>query len=182
MRERGRASLIFVILGAALAAGGVAAGISVVMLRRAVANESTARGEEKREVVPIKFLYSLGELTVNLQEPGRYLRAGVELEVLAKGSPQSNPSEKAETSHSSEKEGEEGPSLPPLAAATKEELDAKRAKVLDATINELSSSSFRSLLTSEGKQELKARIRDAINPLLESGEVEEVYFTSFLVQ
>jgi Flagellar basal body-associated protein len=65
---------------------------------------------------------------------------------------------------------------------TKVELDKKRAKILDAVLSELSSSSFRQLLTPQGKRELKERIKRAVNRFLESGEVQEVYFTTFLAQ
>jgi len=171
----------FIVLAAALAAGAAAAGVSTLLMKRVVTNEPEK--PKKVEVVPVTFMYPLGEQIVNLVEPGRFLKVGIELEVLAKGSPEEG--EKALANHSSGGHGEgneSSPPLPPVAAATKAELDKKRAKILDAVLSELSSSSFRQLLTPQGKRELKERIKRAVNRFLESGEVQEVYFTTFLAQ
>jgi len=171
----------FIVLAAALAAGAAAAGVSTLLMRKVVTDEP--KKPEKVEVVPVTFMYPLGEQIVNLVEPGRFLKAGIELEVLAKGSPEEGG--KASANHSSGGHGEGSENfipLPPVAAATKAELDKKRAKILDAVLSELSSSSFRELLTPQGKRELKERIKRAVNRFLESGEVQEVYFTTFLAQ
>ncbi len=181
MRRAGRLPF-FIVLAAALAAGAAAAGISTFLVKQVVTPESSKT--QRVEIVPITFMYPLGEQIVNLIEPGRFLKVGIELEVLAKGSP--NSAEKnASSNHGSGGHGEgadaEKP-LPPVAAATKAELDEKRAKILDAVIEELSTSSFRELLTPQGKRNLRERIKKAINQLLTTGEVQHVYFTTFLAQ
>jgi flagellar basal body-associated protein FliL len=180
IRRSGRLPF-FIVLAAALAAGAAAAGVSTLLMKKVVADEP--KKPEKVEVVPVTFMYPLGEQIVNLIEPGRFLKAGIELEVLAKGSPEEG--EKALSNHRSgghSESAENSTPLPPVAAATKAELDKKRAKILDAVLSELSSSSFRELLTPQGKRELKERIKRAVNRFLESGEVQEVYFTTFLAQ
>ncbi len=180
MSRRGRVSILIVI-GAALGAGAVSAGISALMMRRVVA--PPPQGKEIK-VSPVTFLYPLGELTVNLREPGRYLKVSVELEVLAKGSPHlplGETTSAVSEGHKGEGTGGEKP-LPPLAAVVKGELDEQRAKVLDAVIEELSASSFRELLTPQGKRQLRQRIQKAVNGLMDSGQVQEVYFTSFIAQ
>lgn len=180
MRREGRLPL-FIVIAAAFGAGAAAAGVSTLLMKRVVHTEPPK--PQKVEIVPITFLYPLGEQIVNLTEPGRYLKVGIELEVLAKGSPEAV-GEKVTLGHESghgEGQGTERP-LPPVAAATKAELNEKRAKILDVVLEELSSSSFRELLTPKGKRNLRERIKRAVNQILQSGEVRAVYFTSFLLQ
>lgn len=177
MKEGGRVSLALVLL-VALGAGLLGGGAGVLLLRKA--HEGAPPPSAVAETKPVSFLYSLGELTVNLREPGRYLRVGVELEVLAKAAPQASPPAKEETKGHGE--GKEEVPLPPAALPCKAEMDQKRPKILDAVIEELSASSFPQLLTVRGKQDLRERIRKAVSRLLEGGEVQHVYFTSFLVQ
>lgn len=179
MKKAGRLPF-FVVLAAALAAGAAAAGVSTLLMRRVVKSETDA--PKKVEIVPVTFMYPLGEQIVNLIEPGRFLKVGIEIEVLAKGSPEER---EVTSNHGSGGHGENDenePKLPPVAASTKMELDKKRAKILDAVLSELSSSSFRELLTPRGKRELKERLKRSINRLLETGEVQQVYFTTFLAQ
>lgn len=179
MKKAGRLPF-FVVLAAALAAGAAAAGVSTLLMKRVVTNETDT--PKKVEIVPVTFMYPLGEQIVNLTEPGRFLKVGIEIEVLAKGSPEGH---EVTPNHSSGGHGENAenePKLPPVAASTKMELDKKRAKILDAVLAELSSSSFRELLTPQGKRELKERLKRSINRLLETGEVQQVYFTTFLAQ
>jgi len=182
MRRSGRLPFL-VVLAAALAAGAAAAGISTFLMKQVVSSENHSK-PQKVEVVPVTFMYPLGEQIVNLTEPGRFLKVGIELEVLAKGTPSSaegtNSPNKSAGGHGEGAESEKP--LPPVAAATKAELDEKRAKILDAVIEELSTSSFRELLTPQGKRDLRERIKKAVNRLLESGEVQHVYFTTFLAQ
>ncbi len=180
MRRSGRLPF-FIVLAAALGAGAAAAGVSTLLMNRMVPTEPSK--PQKVEIVPITFLYPLGEQVVNLVEPGRFLKVGIELEVLAKGSPEAVDAKEQKTSSGGhgEEAQEENP-LPPVAAATKAELDEKRAKILDAVIEELSASSFREVLTPQGKRQLRERIKRSVNRLLQSGEVQRVYFTSFLAQ
>ncbi len=180
MRKAGRLPF-FIVLAAALAAGAAAAGISTFLMRQVIPTSNSKA--PKIEIVPVTFMYPLGEQIVNLAEPGRFLKVGIELEVLAKGSPSSiegkNSLKERGEGHGTD---ENSKSLPPVAVATKAELDEKRAKILDAVIEELSKSSFRELLTPQGKRNLRERIKKAVNQLLETGEVQHVYFTTFLAQ
>ncbi len=181
MRKSGRLPF-FIVLAAALGAGAAAAGISTLLMKQVVTPESPKT--QKVEIVPVTFMYPLGEQIVNLVEPGRFLKVGIELEILAKGSP-SNAEQEKLSNHGSSGHGESeesGKPLPPVAATAKAELDEKRAKILDAVIEELSSSSFRELLTPQGKRNLRERIKKAISQILENGEVQHVYFTTFLAQ
>ncbi len=180
MRRSGRLPFL-IVLAAALAAGAAAAGVSTLLMKRVVNAEPSK--PQKIEIVPITFMYPLGEQIVNLSEPGRFLKVGIELEVLAKGSP-NDAGQKASANHGGgHGEGANAEKqLPPVAASTKAELDEKRAKILDAVIEELSRSSFRELLTPQGKRNLRERIKKAVNGLIESGEVQHVYFTTFLAQ
>lgn len=179
MKKTGRLPFL-VVLAAALAAGAAAAGISTFLMKRIISAQPSK--PQKVEIVPLTFMYPLGEQIVNLAEPGRFLKVGIELEILAKGST----SEVNAKALEGEKGHEEGTKtekpLPPPAAATKAELEEKRAKILDSVIEELSISSFRQLLTPKGKRDLRERIKRAINNLIESGEVQNVYFTTFLAQ
>ncbi len=181
MRRSGRLPF-FIVLAAALGAGAAAAGVSTLLMNRVVTNEPPK--PQKVEIVPVTFMYPLGEQTVNLIEPGRFLKVSIELEVLAKGSPESVGKAESSNSHGGGHGGEakEEKPLPPIAAATKAELDEKRAKILDAVLEELSASSFREVLTPQGKRALRERIKKSVNQLLTSGEVQHVYFTVFLAQ
>ncbi len=178
MRRSGRLPF-FIVLAAALGAGAAAAGVSTLLMNRMVPAEPSK--PQKVEVVPVTFLYPLGEQVVNLVEPGRFLKVGIELEILAKGSSEALDAKKTSGGGHGEEAQEEKP-LPPVAAATKAELDEKRAKILDAVIEELSASSFREVLTPQGRRQLRERIKRSVNRLLQSGEVQRVYFTSFLAQ
>jgi flagellar FliL protein len=55
-------------------------------------------------------------------------------------------------------------------------------EVRDAIILVISSRNSEELLKPEGKEKLKRDIRETLNGLLSSGEVEEIYFVDFVMQ
>lgn len=55
-------------------------------------------------------------------------------------------------------------------------------KIKDAIIRILSSKSSSEVLMSDGKEKLRGEIRDAVNEVLGSEEVTQVYFTEFIIQ
>ncbi len=67
-------------------------------------------------------------------------------------------------------------------AAVKEELEARLPQVRDAVIVLLSSKRLSDITGFEGKALLKDDIRMRVNDLVESGKVESVLFTEFVVQ
>ena len=67
-------------------------------------------------------------------------------------------------------------------AAVKEELEARLPQIRDAVIVLLSSKRLSDITGFEGKALLKDDIRMRVNDLVESGNVESVLFTEFVVQ
>lgn len=66
--------------------------------------------------------------------------------------------------------------------ALKQELDARLPQVRDALIVLLSSKQLSDITDFEGKALLKEDILERVNDLLETGKVESVLFTEFVVQ
>lgn len=64
----------------------------------------------------------------------------------------------------------------------KEEINLKLPVINDILITQLSSKSFESIYTAEGKENLRQEILDSINKQLPENEVIFVYFTEFVVQ
>lgn len=56
------------------------------------------------------------------------------------------------------------------------------ARIRDAIISVLAASKADSLLTSDGKNQLKKQLREALNRRVPEIDVREIYFTEFLVQ
>ena len=52
----------------------------------------------------------------------------------------------------------------------------------DAVIEEMSLKRFSELSTQKGKMKLKENIKDRINEIVQEGQIEEVYFTQFIIQ
>jgi flagellar FliL protein len=65
--------------------------------------------------------------------------------------------------------------------ATSEEIKRKNVLIRDAVIETLSDRRFEEVATQQGKQELKQELNERMNGLLEEGEVNEVFFTEFIV-
>lgn len=63
-----------------------------------------------------------------------------------------------------------------------EEVQLRSPQIRDIVIEIFSSQQASVLLDLEGKEEIKNKIMARINPVLTSGSVEEVYFTTIVVQ
>ena len=62
------------------------------------------------------------------------------------------------------------------------ELRDENIRLRDAVIEEMSLKYFSDLSTPKGKMALKENIKEKLNEIVKSGEIEEVYFTKFFVQ
>jgi flagellar FliL protein len=65
---------------------------------------------------------------------------------------------------------------------TSEEIRERNVLIRDAVIKALSSKQFEQVATASGKLRLKEDVNEALNKFLEKGEVEEVFFTEFIIQ
>jgi len=63
-----------------------------------------------------------------------------------------------------------------------DELKDKNIVLRDAVIEEMSLKRFSQVSTQKGKMALKENIKKRLNDVLDDGEIEEVYFTKFIVQ
>ncbi len=62
------------------------------------------------------------------------------------------------------------------------ELDAKTAVIRDRIIRILTSKTLEEVSSRKGKNKLSAQIMDALNMMLDDGEIKGVYFTEFVIQ
>lgn len=62
------------------------------------------------------------------------------------------------------------------------ELEDRKPQVNDTIITILSSKTIDDVSTVDGRQNLKAEIKKAVDSLLSYGKIERVYFTSFIMQ
>jgi flagellar protein FliL len=62
----------------------------------------------------------------------------------------------------------------------KDEIIKRKPQIRDMIIIMLSSKSFDSLSTSEGKNSLRDEIRDEVNHFLTKGEIKRIFFTEFI--
>ena len=65
--------------------------------------------------------------------------------------------------------------------AVSEEIKRKNILIRDVVIGALSDKRFEEVATQLGKEKLKQEINDLMNEVLEEGEVDEVFFTEFIV-
>ena len=63
-----------------------------------------------------------------------------------------------------------------------EELKAKNIRLRDAVIDEMSLKRFSEVATEKGKLALKENIKERLNAIVQDGQIEEVYFTKFIIQ
>ncbi len=63
-----------------------------------------------------------------------------------------------------------------------EELQVRNIIVRDAVIEVMSSNTFEEIASPQGKEKLKENLTRGINKIVTEGEIEEVYFTEFIVQ
>ena len=62
------------------------------------------------------------------------------------------------------------------------ELDKKKAIIRDIIIRVLSSKTFEEISTVKGKERLKEEIVDKLNQILSDGEINNIFFTDFVIQ
>lgn len=62
------------------------------------------------------------------------------------------------------------------------EIDSRKAQIRDIIIILLSSKTYDDVATKEGKEALRADIKDTVNAFLSSGKIVSVYFTEFIYQ
>lgn len=67
-------------------------------------------------------------------------------------------------------------------SATRDEVNKRMAQIRDAVILLINNKTFEELQDQQGKLQVKAELKNAINALLTSGQVSEVYLTDFVVQ
>ena len=63
-----------------------------------------------------------------------------------------------------------------------DELKDKNIRLRDAVIEEMSLKRFSEVSTQKGKLALKKGLQDRLNTIVKEGEVEEVFFTKFIIQ
>ena len=62
------------------------------------------------------------------------------------------------------------------------ELQKKKVLVRDTIIRQLSLKTFSQLSSTRAKEKLKQNIQNELNNVLNEGEVQEIYFTKFIIQ
>jgi flagellar protein FliL len=62
------------------------------------------------------------------------------------------------------------------------ELKEKNIRLRDAVIDEMSLKRFSEVATEKGKLALKSNIKERLNGIVQEGQIEEVYFTKFIIQ
>ncbi|MDD3777171.1 MAG: flagellar basal body-associated FliL family protein [Actinomycetota bacterium] len=68
------------------------------------------------------------------------------------------------------------------AESSLEEIKTRNPQIRDIVIDIFSSQESTDLLDQQGKEEVKKKIKSSINQILSSGKVEQVYFTTIVVQ
>lgn len=63
-----------------------------------------------------------------------------------------------------------------------QELKDKNIRLRDAVIDEMSLKRFSEVATEKGKIALKENIKERLNGIVREGQIEEVYFTKFIIQ
>ena len=119
-----------------------------------------------------------GSKIVNLADPGgrRYLRATVALEVMP-------PTEVLEAMNATPAAAAEGEAeADPILTEYNDEINALLPIINDTITTALSSKTFESIYTAEGKDLLREEIKEQLNTRLPELQVIAVYFTEFVVQ
>ncbi len=62
----------------------------------------------------------------------------------------------------------------------KDEVDRRNAQIRDIIIMLLSSKTYESVSTTEGREKLRVEMKDTINAFMSEGKVENIYFTGFI--
>jgi flagellar basal body-associated protein FliL len=113
--------------------------------------------------------YDTGQRIVNLADPGgfRYLRIAIVLEFLP-----DNP----------EYYGLEGEKLIEAQDTFRTGVDRQRPLIDDVILNVLSSKKFDEIFTVEGKEALRAQLREELNRAMPNRHIQRVMITDFVVQ
>lgn len=165
----GSIKLIIIIIAVVVLAGG---GGAVFFLKGRPAGEPAAEGEEngeangedKGEEEP-EHIVELGEFLVNMTTTGqlRYLKVEIALSMRGGG---------LEGGSGGHGGGEKGCELP------REEL----LKVKDIIVEKLSAQKFVTLRAVEGRQQVKAGLKEALQAALPDYQLEKILFVSFVMQ
>ncbi len=113
--------------------------------------------------------YETGQRIVNLADPGgyRFLRVSITLEFLP-----DNPEYYSLT----------GDKLVAAQDAFRAEVDRQRPLIDDVILNVLTSKKFDEVFTVEGKENLRAQLREELNRAMPNRHVQRVLITDFVVQ
>ena len=136
---------------------------------------STAKATEVPPVPGNGKIVDTGSKIVNLADPGgrRYLRATVALEVMP-------PQEVLAAMNATPKAGETA--TDPILTTYNDDLNKKMPIINDTITSALSSKTFESIYTTDGKDKLREEIKQLLNERLPDVSVIAVYFTEFVVQ
>lgn len=145
---------------------------------------SAAGGAPGKSATPVPaepgngMMVDTGTKLVNLSDPSgrRYLRAAIVMEVMP-------PTEVlAAMKATPAKSGSESTTTSPLVTAFNDEVNAKMPVINDTITSLLSSKTFESIYTVEGKDQLREEIKQQLNQRLPDLQVIAIYFTEFVVQ
>lgn len=135
----------------------VLGGVLVWMIDARISGQMAPEGARPSLAVSKSAYFSMGSFVVNLAQPGRarLMQTDIELRTSA---------------------GEEGVKA----------LEANKAALRDKTILILSAQKADDLFTEKGKETLKEQIRDEAQKIMQAATgskvVDEIYFTSFVMQ
>jgi len=151
---------------------------STANLPQPTAKAGSSAGPKATEVPPVPGngkIVDTGSKIVNLADPGgrRYLRATVALEVMP-------PEEVLAAMNATPKAGEAA--ADPVLTTYTDELNKKMPIINDTITTALSSKTFESIYTTDGKDKLREEIKQQLNERLPELNVIAVYFTEFVVQ
>ncbi len=155
IRRSGRIPIVLAVAAAVILLGGVGV-VTFSKMTSGGAGAHAGKNQKPKNLYPWK----LEEFVVNLadQAEPHYLKISMVLEVAA---------EPAKGGGHGESEGGE---------------NVKDAKARDAIIEVLSAHSYVELLAADGKERLKAELKQRLEQVLEDTEVANIYFTAFAIQ
>lgn len=170
-RQAGRAPILLIVAVALAAAGGTFA-VTQFAGKEGGSGAKSEPGDGKRTLGPAETV-DLGEFLVNVTDTGqalRYVKAEVSLVVQLIGAETEEAA--AGSGHGGGAKKEEGRQLPPD--------DHRLAR--DAVIRVVCAHSFEDLVKANGREKLRAALRNELDRALETYRVNEVLITSFVMQ
>jgi len=178
-KPKSKKKLIIIIVAVLLVGGGVA----FALMGKKPEKKADAAEEEKKEEEKHFETAKLDTFIVNLSENATFLKTTILVEydpsvLQPKGGEHGG--EASGGGHGSGG-GEEGAAK---AGGLPAALEKRKPMINDAVIRVLSSKRATDVLTSEGKEQLKQELIEAINEAigLEEGPVVNIYFTEFIIQ